>query len=106
MAHTPGPWKRIPDSNDIISDSKILPNRFICKVLESTIKSTQKPVFIADDKELIDNARLIAAAPELLEACKYALTHLHPSGNIQNDFWGHNAIATLSKAIHKAEGKN
>ena len=61
------------------------------------------------DKEYIAqreaNANLIAAAPELLEACRYAIENLRPQGTITKDFSGHNAMATLSKAIAKAEGR-
>jgi hypothetical protein len=49
------------------------------------------------------NAAVIAAAKDLLEACKYAFENLSPKGDIKKDFSGHNAMATLSKAIHKAE---
>lgn len=45
-----------------------------------------------------DNARLIAAAPELLEACKLALGQLaHPLN--------YDVLDVLEKAIAKAEGK-
>lgn len=45
------------------------------------------------------NARLIASAPELLEACKLAVNEYHLDGNCAN------AIAELKQAISKAEGK-
>ena len=48
------------------------------------------------------NRKLIAAAPDLLEACKFAFENLRPKGNIKKDFSGHNAMATLSRAIHRA----
>jgi len=54
------------------------------------------------DKEKA-NARLIAAAPELLEACKGAFERLSPKGDIKKDFGGHVAMSGLSKAIAKAE---
>jgi len=56
------------------------------------------------------NARLIAAAPELLEACKFALELIKTARNyfpksIQNrdKFTLENTCATLGKAIHHAE---
>ena len=50
--------------------------------------------------------RLIAAAPELLEACKYLAKEINLSKlNIKKDFSLINAHATALKAIYKAEGK-
>lgn len=43
------------------------------------------------------------AFPKLLEACKYAKANLSPKGDVRKDFNGHNAMATLSKAIYEAE---
>lgn len=54
-------------------------------------------------EEMQANAKLIAAAPELLEAAQYLLKHIKPSKNIQKDFCHNLALANLSKAIHKAE---
>ena len=44
-----------------------------------------------------------SSAPDLLEACKCAFENLKPQGNVKKDFSGHLAIATLSRAIKKAE---
>lgn len=66
--HTPGPWKVIPGSRDIVSCGDILKRRFIAEALESTIKSEHQPsVFVATDLEVAANARLIAAAPEMAD---------------------------------------
>ncbi len=58
------------------------------------------------------NAHLIAAAPELLEACKYAeriieVARKYFPKSIHNSdtFSLENACATIGKAIRKAEGK-
>lgn len=48
------------------------------------------------------NARLIAAAPDLLEACKSALRDLDPYTRPEQ---GRAALHKLSAAIDKAEGK-
>lgn len=50
------------------------------------------------------NARLIASAPELLEACKLAVSLL---SEIREDEGGHKAMTdfSLKQAIAKAEGK-
>jgi len=55
-------------------------------------------------KETTANDRLIAAAPDLLEACKLAYAALKP-GDVRKDFSGHVAKAALGNAIYKAEGK-
>ena len=53
----------------------------------------------------MESCPLHEAAPELLEACRYAVENLKPKGTVTKDFSGHNAMATLSKAIAKAEGR-
>lgn len=77
------------------------------KVVGGEIKSGNKSIVTLwakkTDKEFNANANLIAAAPALLEACEYAFKNLQPKGNISKDFEGHNAKATLSKAIALAE---
>jgi len=59
-----------------------------------------KIAFIYNEEDL----PLFLASPDLLEACEYALENLKPKGDIKKDFSGHNAMATLSKAINKAKG--
>jgi len=92
MAHTPGKWYYRENIGQINAENNC---NSICNIHPHGEKRG------ADENRA--NAKLIASAPELLEACKYALQHLHPAGNIQNDFEGHNAIATLTAAINKAE---
>jgi len=64
------------------------------------------------DPEAEANARLIAAAPELLEACEAALEYLNrnrPKGNIRDNFTALNehengVVKPLRAAIAKAKG--
>jgi hypothetical protein len=67
-----------------------------------TIAVTKPKGAFGMDETQEANAHLIAAAPDLLEACKYAFENLKPQGNVKKDFSGHNAMATLLKAIRKA----
>lgn len=67
MSHTPGPWKVVVESKDWLKSGLAIidapeSGRSICRTYE---------VFgDKDPKENIANARLIAAAPELLELMK------------------------------------
>ena len=91
MKHTPGPWK--------IDENKAYP--------VGVIQDDEMGLGIAEIGEWnsrnIANARLIAAAPDLLEACKLAFERLTPKGGVKKDYAGHVAWAGLSAAIFKAE---
>lgn len=84
--HTPGPWEVSKDEGDVVVVSEDLP--FIATVHTSALKGTQKA-----------NARLIAAAPELLEALKHAEKWME--GWASADPY----IGYIRAAIAKAEGK-
>jgi len=99
--HTPGPWRlsnyHYPHSEIVAdrgsSDNDSRPGvRLICRTADN---GKSPPEFKA-------NARLIAASPCLLEACKEAFKKLSPKGDIKKDFSGHVAMSLLSKAIAKA----
>ena len=69
-------------------------------------------VFVPDKEEAIDNARLIAAAPDLLAAYKDVLDLIEiarqyfPKSIKNNDkFKLENTCATIRKAIDKAQNK-
>lgn len=57
------------------------------------------------EEEKIFISRSVYSYVDLLEACKYAFKNLSPKGNIKKDYSGHLAVATLSKAIEKGEGR-
>ena len=64
--HTPGPWKVKAHSTAVLAGRKQ-----ICSNVNS---ASNLPVNMKDDLEIAHaNARLIAAAPELLEALKLAV---------------------------------
>ena len=103
MKHTKGPWEDVNLGSDniwIIDESG--------NYIAETIGADEEGRYIKDDEEREANAHLIAAAPELLEACN----------TILNRFGGHVrdyeemtagqklAIERTVEAIRKAEGKN
>ena len=93
-AHTPGPWVAVPGQSPIV----IREARFIVCTIPGPWGNEWCEA----------NARLIAAAPDLLEACEAALTWVavatpredaHPAAvNHAND------LACLRAAIAKARG--
>ena len=98
MSHTPGPWKIDPSEEfplAVIVDDEDgeLDGVCICELQgEFDDKSSATP-------EQMSNARLIAAAPELLEACKYALAQLEADGNSEL------ICEDIRDAIRKAKGE-
>src|SRR5688572_28575193 len=107
--HTKGPWKYQRDgrSDAMMGKPGWDPNdRSQCghNVYGLSTRIAHLPDPMDCEEATIANDRLIAAAPELLEACKHALANLRPAGKVTKDFSGHNAIEALGKAIAPAEG--
>lgn len=69
MAHTPGPWDYDADSQEVFGTTEKYGSGWIARVVGNDSDGRPLP-----DAERLANARLIAAAPELLAACK-ALAH-------------------------------
>ena len=93
MKHTPGEWRVIAHSIIIADESGI------CKLFGEGMNFGEQ----------IANARLIAAAPDLLAACKSARFEM---AGLVNQFGlgftkpeEHPVIARLDAAIAKAEGE-
>jgi hypothetical protein len=85
MAHTPGPWKA-EDSFGTLGLKNIFDN---------------DGEYIGGVRNSDDNARLIAAAPDLLEACEAAL-EMWTNGASVGD-WQRNSVKLIA-AIAKAKG--
>lgn len=117
MKHTPGPWKYSithPMSGDVwfvITDND---GRGPIMEIGGDEQNGQIAVakyLITDPKEIEANARLIAAAPELLEACKQTqyklIDFIHEI--IENDMivplWVNNLKDEIDSVIKKATGK-
>ena len=93
--HTPGPWEVVGGTIIQTADER---RKWVAEVpAASSIHET----FITDRA----NARLIAAAPELLEACEFALEELNDMTSMQ---FAHGADKEarqrLENAIAKAKG--
>lgn len=97
MKHTPGPWQEVTDDdgNEWVVPKGHTPNdmhTYFIGDLESTCS------------ECHANAHLIAAAPDLLEACKAALECLEILDD-DVDYLSRDEVRQLRAAIKKAEGE-
>jgi 2-methylaconitate cis-trans-isomerase PrpF len=90
--HTPGPWN-------------LYPNNASDWVVRKMFPDGQESHEIARCQSGMDNARLIAAAPELLEALKMAVSALERSDYIQMDGDSVDVIDVSRAAIAKAVGE-
>ena len=86
MSHTPGPWKI---KREVIKEVNI-------KRLSVWSKDFRVATIASSS-----DSHLIAAAPELLEACRYLVSHASGDAVGQVD-----VISLARKAIAKAEGKS
>lgn len=106
MKHTPGPWK-IWELQDRDYSVEIASVEAGCTV-GAAYHINDDPVTPCD--ETMANARLIAAAPELLEACKKVLEHIkiidknRDFFNFDNDSGPILCRDKIEAAIAKAEG--
>lgn len=101
MKHTPGPWHVSPTPGTVL----VTDNRGIA-IVECLDRGTETA-------NLKSNARLIAAAPELLERLEDVLEHLpsvryfselqRPLSEMENDQYF--AIVRACEAIRKAKGE-
>lgn len=90
MAHTPGPWViREPEDDELHEVYAENGGDLICF-----------PVYTANQKA---NLPLIAAAPELLDACKLAAEWLEDL--TRGDVDAEAELAGIKQAIAKAEGR-
>lgn len=100
MSYTPGTWTAQERGAGVISDVRVEgnPRLLICEIVgqETTAESDA-------------NARLIAAAPDLLEACRGILArYLSLAGSGDCGFWNpeeESWVITVRAAIAKAEGR-
>ncbi len=100
--HTPGPWEVDSDERTgiVYISSHLIGSHDVCDLYHVA------DCEIITKENAMANAHLIAAAPDLLEACKAAaacrFVAKHPEDN--KVFW--ETERTLGKAIAKAEAKD
>ncbi len=92
MGHTPGPWRVFDGSLDIICNNASH-HRFIAEALESFTKQSSEI-----DLEAPCNARLIAAAPDLVEALRGLLDMVTDNRTHGQE------VYDACKALNKAQG--
>ena len=114
--HTPGPWtarKHIANPHDTPPGFRECCQRATYIAGPGGDSDFVADVFLKDDEHAENNARLIAAAPDLLAACKAALPLLSDyrerviKGRITGDLLSgdYEPTAMLRDAIEKAEAK-
>ncbi len=100
--HTPGPWSARGRGGMSDGGSTMMHSHFRGDIVHNrrTIISSSSLLGIQGDtpSEAEANARLIAAAPELLEACRDAVRVAYEAE------MGADWVAQMRKAIAKAEG--
>lgn len=102
--HTPGPWRATRDGLDGMLDTGGVTTGF--DVMASEIGS-EEPLCVAADVRSEADARLIAAAPDLLDACEAAVEELGDDENYVGDHGESeaNILADLRAALRKARGE-
>ena len=98
--HTAGPWHiqygGLSDSDEGFG--------VVSKIEPGIVAECYPPAADAERrKRLLADARLIAAAPELLQAAKRAIVVLRATGESVRPS---NVLGALDRAIEKAEGRN
>ncbi len=98
MKATPGPWKRQHELRDIYASD----GAHVACEIGIYSEASSYPICSIDRRGNGEaNAQLIAAAPDLLEACKRAQVMIFMLKGNQNDMYNQ-----LSKIIAKADGRD
>jgi hypothetical protein len=114
-SHTPGPFipKQVPAAymlERMAAKFPDMPDAMMAVVVDSTQKKALAVCGPANNQEIVDNAYLFAAAPDLLQAAKLALvsveewwTEIKGEGDVEDE--RARCITWLKDAIAKAEAK-
>ncbi len=103
---TPGPWWS-PDGKTIKQDFRPLTEEGGCIIAGVMGGSTSGPYFIEVDDEVSANTRLIAAAPDLLEALEKLVSYDDMAEDDEGNLMVHYAdmLNYARAAIAKARGE-
>ena len=103
MKHTPGPWKPVKREQDLSEPGKYSPEYYaIMEAVEGSLVAEVHHAGI-EWEEFKANARIVAAAPDLLKALKMAIHALQVHG-IDETMAGEFEI--LTNAVAKVEGED
>jgi hypothetical protein len=97
VTYSPSPWRVSHDENDAMTFNGAKPTAVLdANGLPVACNNTYYPTSLDPD-----NAALIAAAPELLEACRQLVIAQsgYPMTGIQAEQYLQNAIAAIDKAL-------
>lgn len=96
MKHTKGPWNfsRMGDSGWILAGKT-----YIAEI----ITADDEDCYVRDMDKQDSNAHLIAAAPKLLEACKYVVQYHRENDSGEGELFGLDFVTTCINAIREAE---
>lgn len=105
IKHTPGPWAAKKGVGwYVVRSAHSQDDNFAIAVGSNKTSLVDAPT--GDDAEAKANARLIAAAPELLSACEHAMTLLSPFDDAGLSLGlGSDALYPIKSAIAKARGE-
>ena len=98
--HTPGPWKPIPYGETIAIRSMATDAWNVATVNHGGNYDAGIP-----NKQNRVDARLIAAAPELLEALEYVVQWHKDNDSGEGELFGLDYVTTCIAAISKAKGE-
>ena len=104
MEHTPGPWEVTGRNRLYIS-----PISLQCQDNESGSSGSDigkgSQIYTKRTiKEAQANARLIASAPDLLEACQYVVNYHREHDSGEGELFGLDFVTTCINAIRRATG--
>ena len=103
MSHTPGPWAYDADSCEVFGTTEDRSCGWVAKVVGGDSNDCRLP-----DDERVANARLVACAPEMLDALRMAADALDlAQAQVDSENDRHNLckrLVAVKRVIAKAEG--